>query len=115
MKKSSDVKYSYRSGYVPTIVVEFAGYEQSMGFSRDRVKSMTFSGSQKENRREKWIEWGNFGMNFYFTTNKGHSWKDSIKYAKSWITKNLKDKGITSVRVEWDYNPRYGTPGMLGY
>ena len=104
--KKTEVKYSYRSGWEPTLVIEFKE-PQAFGWGygvHGKRKTVSFSGSQEENSKEKWVQWGNFGINFYFTTNKGQSWKDSIKYAKAWVTRNMDKSLIKSVTVEWE-NP----------
>lgn len=97
-----DEEYSYTSGKRPVLVIEFNEY-RTFGFGSEKRKILEFSASQRENYKEKWVEWGHFGVNFYFTTNKGKSWKDSIKYAKAWVTRNLKKDGsVKNVSIRWE-------------
>jgi len=103
VRKSEELMFSYASGYRPTLVITFHEYQKiGFGFSSSPRKTVEFDGIQRGNRGEKWIEWGNFGVNFYFTTNKGKSWKDAIKFAKSWITRNSEKGTIKSVDVIWE-------------
>lgn len=103
-KTSTDISHSYQSKMRPTLLIRFKS-PQSVGFSEPRM-SVEFTGHKEENNKEKWIQWGNFGVNIYFTTNRGSSWKDAIKYAKSWITRNVGKEVVESVTVEWESTRR---------
>ena len=101
-RAKEDIQYSYRSGLRPVIIVEFTKPQEIGGFYGGKRRSLEFIGRQKGSTGDKWIEWGNWGINFYFTTNKGQSWKDSLKYAKSWITRNTEKGTVKKVTVEWE-------------
>lgn len=106
-KSVNDIRYSYNSGYRPVIIIEYhKPQEIGGGFGGSYKRSeVEFTGSLKSGRGEKWVEWGNFGINLYFTTSRGKSWKDAIKFAKSWITRNSKKGIVKNVSVEWEKRP----------
>ena len=95
-------KLDYLSGYRPVITVIFES-PQYCDFSRYPRSYIEFTGHQRENDTGKWIEWGSWGINFYFTTNKGDNWKKSLQYAKTWITENIKKTmPVKEVKIEWE-------------